>query len=439
MFDIVTLIVIAGAAALIAAFLVVFIMRGRTVALVSQVDALRRQLDERTHERDQERERAEKTALQLAAAQAERRGDQERLAWLERAEHTLREAFDALAAKQMQSSRRELIEQSKRQLDQFNALMKSDWAAQQHQFKGVVEPINVELKKLDSQVRSMEQRREGAYQGLTEQVRGIAEQYRALQTATTSLDKALRSSTVRGKWGEVQLRRLVELAGMTEHVDFDEQVSGAGSAARPDMIVHLPSGAIVPVDAKAPMDAYLDAQAADSPELAGAALKRHARALRDHVKNLAQKAYWNQFARSPEFVVLVVPYESGLSAAFSADPELLEYALANKVVVSAPTSFLALLRVVGYGWMQLELSQNAERIAATGRELLDRLGPFVDHFNKLGIALNSASDRFNDAAGSFERRILPTARRLQSLGAGSQEPVQPELIDVRTRSVQTPD
>lgn len=436
MFDIVTLIVIAAAAALIAVLLAVVAMRSRSVSLASQVDALQQRLGECTQERDRERARAEQTAAQLAAAQAERRGDQERLAWLQQAERTLREAFDSLAAKQMQSSRREFMEQSKRQLDQFTALMKSDWAAQKQEFKGVVDPINTELKKLDSQVRSMEQQREGAYQGLTEQVRGIAEQYRALQTATTSLDKALRSSTVRGKWGEVQLRRLVELAGMTEHVDFDEQVSAAGGATRPDMIVHLPSGAIVPVDAKAPMDAYLDAQSADSPDLANAALKRHARALRDHVKNLAQKAYWNQFERSPEFVVLVVPYESGLSAAFSADPELLEYALANKVVVSAPTSFLALLRVVGYGWMQLELSKNAERIAATGRELLDRLGPFVDHFNKLGIAINSASDRFNEAAGSFERRILPTARRLQSLGAGSQEPAQPELIDSRTRSVQ---
>ncbi|MFO8042871.1 MAG: DNA recombination protein RmuC [Alkalispirochaeta sp.] len=278
----------------------------------------------------------------------------------------------------------------------------------------------------------------------------ISQQYRSLQQATSSLDQALRAPNVRGKWGEVQLRRLVELAGMSEHVDFSEQTgraagsggSGGGTAAgqgatgegrgRPDLIVRLPSQGIMPVDAKAPMNAYLESHEAASPDLARQALKRHAAALRGHIQSLSSKAYWKQFDRAPDFVVLLVPYESGLSAAFGVDPDLLEYALANKVVVTAPASFLALLRVVAYGWMQVRLSENAEAISQAGRELLERLGPFAEHLNKVGAGLNQAADRFNDAAGSFERRILPTARKLYELGAAAEPP--PEIGPVETHS-----
>lgn len=337
-----------------------------------------------------------------------------RIAWMSRADEQMREAFEALAARTLHANSQAIMEQSREQV------------------RSVVTPLSAELQKLELQVRTLEERREGAYQGLTEQVRMITEQYRVLQQSTTSLDQALRAPQVRGKWGEVQLRRIVEMAGMVEHVDFHEQ-SGGASGGRPDMIVNLPTGAIMPVDAKAPMSAYLEAQEAPSPELARQALKRHAQALKGHVQSLAQKAYWSQYPRAPEFVVLVIPYESGLSAAFTTDPGLLEYALANRVIISAPASFLALLRVVAYGWMQQELSQNAQEIAAGGREVLERLRPFTDHLNKVGASLNQAVEHYNNAAGSFERRVLPAARRLQELGAGSTPPAAVSPADRHAR------
>jgi DNA recombination protein RmuC len=442
--DQVVVIAVGLVAALIAGLMVWLLLRGLNAAGRAgdreTIRHLQTRLGEISTERDQARRRAEELALQVAELRSQSAADQERMQWLTRAETSLRETFESLASRTLQASTRSLMEQSREQLQQFALLLKSDWGAQKQEIRGVMEPLAAELQKLDRHVRTLEERREGAYQGLTEQVRTIGEQYRNLQQATTSLDQALRSPTVRGKWGEVQLRRLVEMAGMIDHVDFDEQASGTSAAGgRPDMIIRLPSEAILPVDAKAPMSAYLDAQEAGSPELAEQALRRHAQALRAHVQALAQKAYWSQFDRAPEFVVMVVPYESGLASAFTTDPGLLEYALANKVVVAAPASFLALLRVVAYGWMQLELSRNAQAIASGGRELLERLQPFAGHLNRLGGALNQAVERYNDAAGSFERRILPTARKLQELGAASEAPPEVVPSDARARTVTPPD
>ena len=431
--------VLLGAAALIPAVLVYLVMRlrdaGDRARGTAEIAALEQRLAERTQERDAALRRAEEALSQVADYRSRAAADAERVAWLKTAETSLRETFESLASRSLRQSLSHLNDQSRNHLEQFSQTLRSDWNTQKQEISGLVQPVQEELKKLDAQVRSMEEKRQGAYQGLTEQVELIAQQYRSLQHATSSLDQALRAPNIRGKWGEVQLRRLVEIAGMSEHVDFDEQV--AAGDGRPDMVVHLPSRGIMPVDAKAPMSAYLESQDAASPELARQALRRHASALRSHVQALAAKAYWSQFDRAPEFVVLLVPYESGLSAAFTADPELLEYALANRVVITAPASFLALLRVVAYGWMQLRLSDNAQAISRAGRELLERLGPFAEHLNKLGASLDQASERFNAAAGSFERRILPTARRLHELGAASDPPSEVSGIDARSRRIDT--
>ncbi|MFA7566380.1 MAG: DNA recombination protein RmuC [Alkalispirochaeta sp.] len=389
----------------------------------TRISTLEGRLAELSAERDGERRRAEELSVKAAQAESKSVADGERLSWLTEADRTLRETFEALASRTLRQTTHVLTEQNREQL------------------QNLLTPLNSELQKLDRHVRTMEEKREGAYQGVVEQVRMISEQYRNLQTATTSLDQALRAPNVRGRWGEVQLRRLVEMAGMVEHVDFEEQKSaaGTGAAGRPDMVIHLPSDAIVPVDAKAPMSAYLDSQEAQTPELAKEAARRHARALRGHVQALSQKAYWSQFPRAPEFVVMLVPYESGLASAFTNDPELLEYALANRVIVAAPASFLALLRVVAYGWMQIELSRNADAIAETGKELLNRLVPFSDHLNRLGASLGQAVDRFNDAAGSYEHRVLPGVRRLQELGASSSVPQSVESRDATVRKVRGKD
>lgn len=442
--DLFTIVLVTTAGVVV--FLITFLaVRSGTAAARSRdatrIETLETQLTERTEERDEARRRTETLAAQVAALESRHAGERERLAWLENAEKRLEDSFKALSAATLESSTQSLQKLSREQLDQFARVLRSDWGTQKEQIKGVVEPLATELKKLDHQVRQMEQKREGAYQSLGDHIREISQQTAALQQATTSLDKALRDSGVRGKWGEVQLRRLVEMAGLTNHVDFEEQhvTGGEGGMSRPDMIINLPSKGILPVDAKAPMNAYLEAQSAGSPELAAVAFKRHASAMRKHVQSLAQKAYWEQFERAAEFVVMLVPYESGLIAAFDADPDLLEYALSNRVVISSPSSFLALLRVVAYGWLQLELSRNAEEIAATGRELLDRLRPFSEHLNKLGSALNQASEKFNDAAGSFERRILPTARKLQELGASSEPPAEISQVDSRARRIAAPE
>ncbi len=394
----------------------------------TRISSLEGRIGEITAERDTERRRADDLSAKLAEQQSRGAADRERVAWLTEADKSLRETFEALASRTLRQTTGILSEQNREQL--------------QH----LLTPLNTELQKLDRQVRTMEEKREGAYQSVTEQVRMISEQYRNLQTATTSLDQALRAPNVRGRWGEVQLRRLVELSGMSEHVDFEEQRAGTGGGGpanagtgRPDMIVHLPSEAIVPVDAKAPMTAYLESQEAATPELAYQAAKRHAKALRGHVQSLAQKAYWSQFPRAPEFVVMLVPYESGLASAFTHDPELLEYALANRVIVAGPASFLALLRVVAYGWMQIELSRNAQAIADAGKDLLNRMVPFSDHLNRLGASLGQAVDRFNDAAGSYEHRVLPGVRRLQELGASSTVPKSVEFSDATVRRVRRGD
>lgn len=432
-------------AVVLSGFIIWFVTRSTGAAARSRdgarIDALEDQIAERTTERDAARRRIEELHIENSELRSRAAGDAERLKWLENAEKRLSNAFEALSARTLQVSTKSLQELSREQLAQFANVLRSDWGTQKEQIKGVVEPLAMELKKLDNQVRQMEEKREGAYRTIGEQIRSIGEQTARLQSATTSLGSALRDSGVRGKWGEIQLRRLVEMAGLANHVDFEEQqvTFGDRGTARPDMIIRLPSRGIVPVDAKAPMNAYLEAQDAASPELTAAAMKRHAAAMRKHVQVLAQKAYWEQFDRAAEFVVMLVPYESGLVAAFDADPDLLEYALANRVVVSSPTSFLALLRVIAYGWLQLELSRNAARIATTGKELLERLGPFSDHLNKLGSALNQATEKFNDVAGSFERRVLPTARKLQELGASSEPPAEISHVDSRTRHIEPPE
>jgi DNA recombination protein RmuC len=423
---ILTAIAVAAITALITFLLTRGLDSRRRGADATRISSLEGRIGEITAERDAERRRADDLSAKLAEQQSRGAADRERVAWLTEADRTLRETFEALASRTLRQTTGILSEQNREQL--------------QH----LLTPLNTELQKLDRQVRTMEEKREGAYQSVTEQVRVISEQYRNLQTATTSLDQALRAPNVRGKWGEVQLRRLVELSGMNEHVDFEEQRGSrgggsSGAAGRPDMIVHLPSDAIVPVDAKAPMTAYLESQEAATPELAFQAAKRHAKALRGHVQALAQKAYWSQFSRAPEFVVMLVPYESGLASAFTHDPDLLEYALANRVIVAAPASFLALLRVVAYGWMQIELSRNAEAIADAGKDLLNRLVPFSDHLNRLGASLGQAVDRFNDAAGSYEHRVLPGVRRLQELGASSTVPKSVDSSDATVRKVRPGD
>ncbi len=364
---------------------------------------------------------AERTGYQVAieGLRKEREADREKFRWLENAEEKLRDSFNALASQALRNNSTQFINQAKEQMETIHRVMKGDWNTQKQEMVNIVNPLEKDLEKLDRQVRALEEKREGAYKTLETHIVELSRAQGELRNATVTLSQALKSSSVRGKWGEVQLRRIAEMAGMLEHVDFNEQIQAEGGTGKPDMIIRMPGEGIIPVDSKVPMNSYLDAHEADNENIRKSKLGEHARSLRNHMKSLAQKAYWAQFASSPEFVVMLVPYESGLSAAFTEDPSLLEDALANRVIIVSPATLLALLKVASMGWMQLRLSRNARKIADQGKELYNRFGVFTNHFAEVGKKLTDSVTSYNRAVGSMETRVLPSARKLKELGAGS--------------------
>lgn len=375
----------------------------------------------------------------LRVENAELRKDREaeagRTRWLEAAETKLRDAFSSLAASALQNNTRQFLQQSRDQVDQLLKQVRGDWGTHREELKGLVSPLEKTLEKLDAEVREMERKREGAYQGLFQQVSQLGRAHQDLQSATSSLTEALRSSTrIRGRWGELQLRRIAEMAGMADHVDFEEQA--AGEQGRPDMIVHLPNEGVLPVDAKVPMEAYLDAVEQKDETIARQKLAEHARVVRGHMRTLSGRAYQSQFPRTPDFVVMLVPYESGLAAAFHADQCLLQDALDNKVLVVSPVTLFALLKSVAYGWLQWTLSDNAKRIAEEGQVLYDRLRVFAEHLGTLGKRLDSGVEAYNAAVGSLVSRVFPSAGRLREMGAGASELSEPEPVETRPRTLE---
>jgi DNA recombination protein RmuC len=359
--------------------------------------------------------------------------DQERMKWLELTQDKLKETFKALSADLLSANSSQFLNQAKEKLGEILELQKRDWGIQKEEFKGMVNPLGKNLEDLDKQIQELEQKREGAYRTLLQQVTQLGVSNQELQKSTIHLTQALKSTTVRGRWGEVQLRRIAEMAGMIAYVDFNEQVTG--EEGRPDMVVRLPSQGLIPVDAKAPMNAYLEAQELEDEDARRKKLDDHARAMRNHMKSLAQKAYWSQFNRSPEFVVMVVPYDSGLTAAFERDGKLLEDALENKVLIVSPVSLLALLKVIAYGWLQLQLAENAQKIAEQGKELYSRFLTFAGHLSDVGKRLSSTVDSYNKTVGSMESRVLPSIQRLKEMGTGSGEVSDLSQVDSQPRTV----
>ena len=355
--------------------------------------------------------------LRIANARLEQelRTEQEKVQWTEIAEQRLREAFTALASQSLSSNSEQFLTHAQREL------------------KTLVEPLNQKLDTMDQQVRALETKREGAYGRLGEQLRSLGEAQSRLQRTTVSLEQALKSPTARGRWGELQLRRVVELAGMVAHVDFDEQTT-AGEG-RPDMIVRLPGNGVLPVDAKASATAYLDAMQSEGAARA-AKLGEHVRAMRSRIQDLSRKQYWAQFDRAPELVVMFVPFESALSAAFELDPELLEYGIRQHILVASPVTLLALLRAVAFGWQQQQITENARQIAGEGRELYARVLNVLKPFSEAGTHLGRAVEAYDKAVGSLEHRLFPALHRMKDLTASSDE--LPETSELR-KSPRVPD
>lgn len=369
--------------------------------------------------------REEKARLE-ALLEGERRAAERQVEALQKAERALTDTFRALSSAALRESSESFLQLARTQLE-----------ARERAIHDMLRPIREALEKTERQIREIEKERREAYGALGEHLRAMLESHQALQAETRRLVQALRRPEVRGQWGELTLRRLVELAGMQSHCDFEEQptVAGEEGRLRPDLVVRLPEGRRIVVDAKTPLDAYLEAVEATEEGARRAALLRHARKVRERVGELASKRYWARFDGSLDFVVLFIPGDQFLAAALEQDPRLLEDALAERVMLATPTSLVALLRAVAYGWRQQALADNAETVRDLGRELHERLATMLAHFDRLGSALNRTVEAYNSALGSLERRVLPGARRFTELGVPTtRELPEPKPVETLART-----
>lgn len=372
----------------------------------------------------------------LTRLEAAQKSFEEQKALLEAMKKEMTDTFNALSSAALRTSSEEFLRLASEHLGKVVIDTKGKLGEHKEAIDGLIKPLNDSLKRYEEQIRLMEEGRHKAYGSLEQQLRALALTHESLQKETSNLVTALRKPQVRGRWGEMQLRRVAELSGMSMHCDFTEQesVDTDKGRIRPDMIVHLPMEREIVVDAKVSLDAYLDAIPAPTDDERKAKLEKHAQQVRAHMIKLSGKEYWSQFARSPEFVILFIPGESFLSSALDYDSSLIEDGIQKRVIVATPTTFIALLRAIAYGWRQEQITKNAQEVSELGKQLYERMNTFIQHINSVGSNLDKAISAYNKAVGSGESRVLPTIRRFKELGAtGAEDIPLMEQIDQKSR------
>ncbi len=368
---------------------------------------------------------------------------EEQITFLKDSQEKIGETFKALSFDALQQNNRSFLDVAKATLEKFQERAKGELDKKHVAISEMINPVKETLQKLDTGMRQLEKERKGDHESLKAQMHQLLDTERRLAHETSSLVKALRAPTTRGRWGEMQLKRVVELAGMLNHCDFYEQEYQFGDEGglKPDLVVRLPGGKQIIVDAKTPLDAYLDAVQTDQEGIRELKLKDHARQVRSHVTALGKKAYWEHFKPTPEFVILFLPSETFYSAALEHDPSLIEVGVDQGVIIATPTTLIALLRAVSYGWKQESLSRHAQQVSDLGHDLYKRITDMAGHWSKMGRSLASSVEAYNKAVGTLEARVLITARKFKDLGAAStlseEDPI--EVIERIPRILQAPE
>jgi DNA recombination protein RmuC len=386
---------------------------------------------------------AERRAARLQALlEAERHSATDKLAAIDRARETLKDTFAALSADALATNSQRFLDLAREKLGEFQRAATSDLDGRQRAISELVQPLKESLGKVDSKLQEVDRERATSHARLTEQLRSLTAAQAALQSETGRLARALRSPNIRGQWGELQLRRVLEAAGMLEgsHFELKESVNGDNGRLTPDVIVRLPGGKNVVVDAKVPLNAFLDAHDCEEDASRDARLKDHARQVKEHIVRLSNKTYWAHFQPAPDIVVMFVPGEALLSAALQHDNALLEFSMNRGVMLASPLTLMALLRAISYGWQQEKIAQNAMEISDLGRNLYERIAKLAEHFENVGRSLAKSVTAYNSAVGTLESRVLVTARRLKDKGISATEELPDlETIDHTPRALGAPE